>query len=260
VNLKAIREYLEERYEVDLSDVKIVHKWRAFVPRYRPQTKTITYSKFLAPLMFGMGLGLLIYSLLRSFIAGIFASFYILANSACLGSSRAYSFSHEYSHTAHHKRIEKYFSLLKKGVRSEGERVVLEGEEVWFHLPSEVLEEVAEMEGYANPFVPRSAKIFTKVLSYLGPDFSKRKRKMKKLFKALEQMNPGKPSPRELNCAYEKIERGKINQACKEVMKELISKEYEEAERTGWLDWVKSCPSLIPEKHHLLSRLISSEL
>jgi hypothetical protein len=251
MNLGEIRKYIEEKYGVDLSQIRVAPRWRCFCPSYRFDAKVITYPK--AYISTPLALGLLSFSIVVGNALAALISAYLLAFSACLEASKLSDISHEYSHAAHHERIERYFSLLR---RSGNEARELESKRLRFHLYSKFWFEIlAEMDERANPFIPRGARIARKVHDYLLPEPSRRK-SIKALFKTLEEMNDARPCPRDLSHVRERIEGSRASEAYKEALRELISSEYEWAERTGWLEWMRSCPALVPEKHHLLPKIV----
>jgi len=276
-----IRKHLENKYNVDLSDVKIEEKWLStrMLPYYSYKDSTIYLLKtfFLSPFPLIAEGGWCLVNFTHP-LDGLIISipYFILCLLGDL--SKPSIISHEYGHAAHMKRMSKYFSLLKNGLDYEVSKrgrnsddsnfsksirsSTLTFKEMVYTLSmlrtyQDFSEQLAVADEENNPFVSSTISKVTDKIINMYYSLSSDRRRERKTIKLMEKINPEKPCPREVEYVLEKIEKSSsLSGKEKKTISEMISEEHKMSVENGFHDWIKNSPAILPEKLHLMYKLI----
>lgn len=260
--------YIETKYGVDLSDVRVEKKLLTLIPDYKPSRGSIRIGKLPLSLQ-PHTLSLYVlngFFLSHGFYAGLLLTLppTILTLLKDVGGG---DLVHEYSHAAGMKRIDKYFCLNSgsddKSRMNEKLRGLYETLFKTFDadIPRNKIGTIEESRSILEEELSANSKLkfVTRKIAnrILGVWYTKNIKRLG----ILEKINPEHPYIPALESVKEKIDKSKkLDSDEKEVLKELVTEEYDSASEMGFIDWIKNSPALLPEKYFSLVKLFEENI
>jgi hypothetical protein len=242
---RKIVEYLEKKYNVDLSRVKFIRKTFTISSYYSWYENEIVISKPIRDFLMGvcsvfLGGALILYGVPNLPILPLYTGLGELLHSF----SSECDIAHEYAHASWVERVRKFKKSYYPYTKEE----------------HDMMEAHAIYEENNNPHVSKTKRAVQKSLYILMPTilflpFSCR-RKYLKFFNLIEKINPEKPALKPISEIVEKVDENKLYRKDKKILKNLFREEYKKIEKDGLKEWIENSPAILPEKSHLIKKLV----